>query len=162
MSGFTHNNFYSWFDTDVACSWLIFILCQDVIELFVRVLFSLTDNISKVKRVFPENEDDNDFKNEWNVGKQSDKSAKLELIATIFFILIGSAALNYKERYKVIDPAEGNEQDEATESLTRDRCWIVQNVDGHCGYRQTQEAVAFQHLNKSQKQEDVNDSLSDS
>ena len=85
-------------------SGIVFVLCQDVIELFVWVLCPLANDISKVKRVFPEDQHDDNLENERNVGKQSDESAQLVLISSILFIFFGCASLDHEKGDEVVDP----------------------------------------------------------
>ena len=88
----------------VDLSWIVFVLRQDVIELLIRVLLLLPNDISKVMGVFPEDQNDDNLENERDVGKQFDKSTQLVLIASILFVFLGCTALNHEKSEEVVDP----------------------------------------------------------
>ena len=65
---------------------IVLVLRQDVIELFVRVLFFLLDDVSKVVGVFPEDQHDDNLEHKRDVGKQFDESTQLVLVSAIFLV----------------------------------------------------------------------------
>ena len=146
----------------VDLSWIVFVLRQDVIELLIRVLLLLPNDISKVMRVFPEDQNDDNLENERDVGKQFDKSTQLVLIASILFVFLGCTALNHEKSEEVVDPGYCDQKNKATERLSRNVSWVVEYVDGCCSDCQAQETIALEHLDHSERQEYDNNELCDS
>ena len=72
------------------------------------------------ERSLPEDEDHDNFEDQCDVSKQSDKSAELVLIATILFIFFRRAAVNNEELEEVVNPGDSDQEDKATEGLSGD------------------------------------------
>lgn len=119
---------------------------QNLLQLVFRRLLLLPYDVSKVERVFPEDEDEDDLEDERDVRNQADKSSQLVLIASVFFVFFTRARVNHEKLDKVIDPAHNDQQDETAERLSGDGCGVLDDVQGDDSDGQTQEAVTLEHL----------------
>ena len=135
------------------------VLIEDVLKLIIWWLLLLTNDVPEVERVFPEDKDEDDFEKKGDVGDQADEPAKFVLVATILFIFFWCAGLNQEQRDEVVDPWDGDHQNKSTEGLPRDSHWVIENVKCNGCNRQTQEAVALEHLEEDKDEEDPNDNL---
>ena len=100
-------------------------LVKDGLQFIIWWLRLLLNDVSKVKWVFPEDEDEDDFEDESDISDQADKPAQLVLVATILFVFLGRAPINQEKLDEVIDPADCNQKNEAAEGLSSESRRVV-------------------------------------
>ena len=84
-------------------------LVQNRLQFVVGRLLFLLNDVSKVKWIFPEDKNKDNFEDERNIGDKFDKSAQLVLITAIFLIFFWSASIDHEQLDEVVDQTDCDE-----------------------------------------------------